>query len=257
MKTDHDRRQVNFGHERVAPRDKTERVNDVFASVAERYDVMNDLMSFGSHRLMKRMAVQMSGARMGDRILDLAGGTGDLGKLFSPIVGASGQVVLADYNRAMMTVGRDRLLNHGCANVAYCQLLAERLPFGDAAFDRATIAFGLRNFTDKQRALQELRRVIRPGGSLLILEFSKPQNRLLGNAYKGFQALWPGIGKLVANDASSYRYLVESIDVHPDQKTLKLMMADEGFTDCSYHNLLGGVAAIHRGTVPPAVAHVS
>lgn len=249
-----DRGTVNFGHRKVTATEKTRLVSGVFSSVAQRYDLMNDLMSLGSHRLFKRMLVELSGARAGHRLLDLAGGTGDIAALLAPIVGAGGQVVLADRNAEMMAVGRDRLLDGGQANIRFCQLSAERLPFADHSFDAVTLAFGIRNFTDKDQALQELVRVLKPGGALLVLEFSKPQAPLLQAAYSGFQALWPSMGRLVAGDADSYRYLVESIREHPDQKTLKLMMRDAGFAEVSYHNLAGGIAAIHRAVTPLPVS---
>jgi demethylmenaquinone methyltransferase/2-methoxy-6-polyprenyl-1,4-benzoquinol methylase len=238
---------VDFGHQKVTPAEKTRRVGDVFRSVAQRYDVMNDLMSLGSHRLMKRMTVEMSGARAGHRILDLAGGTGDLSALYSPVVGAAGMVVLADINGAMMQVGRDRLLDRGLTNVKFCEADAQALPFADASFNCVTIAFGLRNVTDKERALAEMHRVLCPGGRLLVLEFSRPENSMVAAAYGLFQSLWPAIGQTVTGDANAYRYLVESIEVHPSQKALKLMIGDAGFKHVDYHNLLNGVVAIHHG----------
>jgi len=241
---------VNFGHRKVAPEEKTRLVRGVFESVADNYDLMNDLMSFGTHRLFKRMTLEMSGVRPGDRVLDLAGGTGDLAALFEPVVGAEGLVVLADINSEMMRVGRDRLLDRGITRVAFCQANGERLPFANNTFDCITIGFGLRNFTDKVTALAELNRILRPGGALLVLEFSKPQHPLVEAGYRAFQSLWPGMGRLLVGDADSYRYLVESIDVHPSQEALKLMMEDAGFRSVEYHNLLTGVAAIHRGVKP-------
>ncbi len=241
---------VDFGYRKVSPREKTELVRGVFSSVATRYDVMNDLMSLGSHRLFKRVTVEMSGVREGQRVLDLAGGTGDLAALFAGVVGAEGTVVLADINAEMMAVGRERLLNRGLTQVEYCQASGEALPFADSSFDCVSIGFGLRNFTDKITALAELRRILKPGGVLLVLEFSKAENPLIDAGYRLFQAFWPGMGKLVADDADSYRYLVESIRMHPDQKALKIMLEDSGFTDVSYHNLVSGVAAIHRGVAP-------
>lgn len=240
-------RPVSFGFKTVPPTEKQRLVGDVFKSVAQRYDVMNDLMSLGTHRIFKRITIEMSAVRQGDTVLDLAGGTGDLAALFAPVVGPTGRVVLADSNGAMMKVGREKLLNQGHAQVQFCQASAEGLPFASSSFDCATIGFGLRNFTDKDMALSELLRVLRPGAALLILEFSKPTNPLLEAAYTSFQAIWPGMGKLVAGDAESYRYLVESIRVHPNQQALKLMIEDAGFIDVEYHNLLGGTVAIHRG----------
>jgi len=238
---------VDFGHKKVAPDEKTRLVRGVFESVAESYDMMNDLMSLGTHRLFKRMTLEMSSVRTGQRVLDLAGGTGDLAALFAPVVGRSGTVVLADINAEMMRVGRDRLLDRGLLQVTFCQANGEALPFQDATFNCVTIGFGLRNFTDKVAALAELQRVLVPGGVLLILEFSKPQNPMIDAGYRAFQSLWPGMGKLLLGDSESYRYLVESIDVHPSQEALKLMMEDAGFEQVEYHNLLTGVAAIHRG----------
>jgi len=241
---------VDFGFRKVSPEEKTELVRGVFSSVASRYDVMNDLMSLGSHRLFKRMTVEMSGVREGQRVLDLAGGTGDLAALFADVVGASGMVVLTDINAEMMAVGRERLLNRGLTQVRFCQASAEALPFPDGTFDCVSIGFGLRNFTDKTAALAELRRILTPGGRLLVLEFSRPENPLVDAGYRLFQSFWPGMGKLVTNDAESYRYLVESIRMHPNQKALKIMIEDAGFVDVGYHNLISGVAAIHRGVAP-------
>ena len=239
--------QVDFGHRQVPPAEKTRLVDDVFARVADRYDLMNDLMSLGTHRLFKRMTVQMSGLRKGQSVLDLAGGTGDMSALLAPVVGKTGRVVLADMNQPMLQVGRSRLLDGGHAQVEWCQAAAEALPFEDASFHCAVIAFGLRNFTSKPAALKELLRVLRPGGTLLVLEFSKPADGWLQDAYAGFQSLWPAMGKLVAGDSDSYQYLVDSIARHPNQDALKLMLEDAGFTSVEYHNLLGGIAAIHRG----------
>lgn len=237
---------VSFGFRKVAAEEKTRLVDDVFTSVASRYDLMNDLMSLGSHRLMKRMLVEMSGARPGHQVLDLAGGTGDIARLLAPVVTRAGRVVLADMNPAMLAIGQDRMLDSGLAQVQCCCAKAEALPFADDQFHSATIGFGLRNFTAKHDALRELKRVLRPGGALLVLEFSKPVNPWLNAAYQGFQSAWPALGKLVAGDAGSYRYLVESIRVHPDQETLKLKLADSGFHEVEHHDLLGGIAAIHR-----------
>lgn len=241
---------VNFGFKKVAPQEKTRLVRGVFESVAENYDLMNDVMSFGTHRLFKRMTLEMSGVRRGHKVLDLAGGTGDLAALFAPVVGSEGQVVLADINSEMMRVGRDRLLDRGLTQVAFCQANGERLPFPDNTFNCVTIGFGLRNFTDKLKALIELKRILVPGGALLILEFSRPQNRVIDAGYKAFQSLWPGIGRVLVGDADSYQYLVESIEMHPSQEALKLMMEDAGFESVEYHNFLSGVAAIHRGEKP-------
>lgn len=242
--------EVNFGYKKVSPQEKTELVGDVFKRVAQRYDVMNDLMSLGTHRLFKRMVIQMSGVRPGHRVLDLAGGTGDMSALFAEAVGKDGTVILADLNADMMLVGRDRLLDQGLPQVQLCRAPAEALPFADNSFDCACISFGLRNFTDKDQALRELLRVLKPGAALLVLEFSKPEHPVLNAAYTAFQALWPGAGQVVAGDAQPYRYLVESIRVHPDQRALKQMFEDAGFVEVSYDNLAGGIAAIHRGSKP-------
>ena len=241
---------VDFGFKKVAPSEKTRLVRGVFESVAENYDLMNDVMSFGTHRLFKSMTLELSGVRRGHKVLDLAGGTGDLAALFAPVVGNEGQVVLADINSEMMRVGRDRLLDRGLTQVAFCQANGERLPFPDNTFNCITIGFGLRNFTDKLKALIELKRILVSGGVLLVLEFSKPQNPVIDAGYKAFQSLWPGIGRVLVGDADSYRYLVESIEMHPSQEALKLMMEDAGFEAVEYHNFLSGVAAIHRGEKP-------
>lgn len=240
---------THFGYKTVASEQKQAMVADVFHSVAAKYDVMNDLMSFGVHRLWKRFTIDMSGVRPGDSVLDLAGGTGDLTKKFSKIVGPKGRVVLADINSSMLNVGRDRLTDQGfVGNIEYVQANAECLPFEDQSFDIITMAFGLRNVTDKDAALRSMARVLKPGGRLLVLEFSKPTNPLMSKAYDlySFTAL-PFMGKLVTNDAESYQYLAESIRMHPDQETLKSMMESAGFVRCSYHNLTSGVVALHRG----------
>lgn len=245
-----DDRPVDFGYRTVTSEEKTRLVGGVFERVARRYDVMNDLMSLGSHRLFKRMTVEMSGLRPGMRVLDLAGGTGDLSALFAAAVGDAGVVVLADINAAMMRLGRDRLLDQGLAQVGFCQTAAEALPFAEASFDCVAIGFGLRNFTDKNAALRQITQVLRPGGVLLVLEFSKPRNPVLASAYGVFQSLWPGVGRLVAGDAASYQYLVESIRMHPGQAALKLMIEDAGFGEVECFDLAGGIAAIHRGVRP-------
>ena len=209
---------------------------------------MNDLMSLGTHRLMKRFTIELSGLRKGHKVLDLAGGTGDFSLRFSPIVGPEGQVVLADINEAMLAVGRDRIIDKGANfNVDVAQVNAEALPFADDTFDCITIAYGLRNVTDKDAALRSMRRVLKPGGRVLVLEFSKPQNEFVRKGYDAFSKLWPLAGKVIANDADSYQYLVESIRMHPDQETLLAMMQDAGFVDCKYHNMMNGVCAIHVG----------
>jgi demethylmenaquinone methyltransferase/2-methoxy-6-polyprenyl-1,4-benzoquinol methylase len=240
---------THFGYKDVPAEEKQAMVADVFHSVAAKYDVMNDLMSFGVHRLWKRFTIDMSGVRPGNKVLDLAGGTGDLTKKFSKIVGPSGTVVLADINSSMLEVGRERLTNQGyVGNIEYVQANAQYLPFEDNTFDIITIAFGLRNVTDKDEALRSMFRVLKPGGRLLVLEFSQTNNPLLKKAYDlySFTAL-PLMGKLVTNDSESYKYLAESIRMHPDQETLKGMMEDAGFNRVSYHNMTGGMVALHRG----------
>lgn len=243
---------THFGYQTVAEKDKQALVANVFHSVASKYDVMNDFMSFGIHRLWKRITIDMSGVRPGDQVLDLAGGTGDLTRKFSKIVGSTGKVILADINSSMLNVGRDRLTDQGYVNnIEYVQANAECLPFADNSFDVITIAFGLRNVTDKDSALRSMTRCLKPGGRLLVLEFSKPTNPIMTKAYDlySFAAL-PLMGKLVANDAESYKYLAESIRMHPDQETLKGMMEEAGLVRVSYNNLTQGVVALHRGIKP-------
>ncbi len=240
---------THFGYKTVATQDKVKMVGQVFHSVADKYDLMNDLMSFGVHRLWKRYCIEMAAARPGQHVLDLAGGTGDLTMKFSKLVGSTGKVVLADINGSMLNVGRDRLLDKGYAgNIEFVQANAEMLPFDDNSFDVCTISFGLRNVTDKQKALESIFRVLRPGGRLLVLEFSKPESEFLRKAYDTYSfSMLPLMGKLVTNDAESYRYLAESIRMHPDQKTLKHMMREAGFEQVEFSNLTGGIVALHRG----------
>jgi demethylmenaquinone methyltransferase / 2-methoxy-6-polyprenyl-1,4-benzoquinol methylase len=229
-------------------REKVRRVGAVFDSVAGKYDVMNDVMSLGVHRLWKRFAIELSGVRKGQRVLDLAGGTGDLAVRLARMVGPDGEVVLADINAAMLEHGRARLLDQGIAgNVRFVQANAECLPFPDNHFDCITIAFGLRNVTDKDAALASMYRVLKPGGRLLVLEFSKPTVPGLAPLYDLYSfKLLPLMGKLIANDAASYQYLAESIRMHPDQDTLRAMMAAAGFEDCGYHNLSGASSPCRR-----------
>jgi len=238
----------SFGYEHVTPDEKTRRVRGVFDSVAGRYDVMNDLMSGGLHRLWKRYAVMMAHVRPGARVLDLAGGTGDLARLFAQRVGPHGTVVHTDINGAMLAAGRDRLLDAGLA-LPTAQCDAAALPFAPRTFDCVSIAFGLRNVTHKDRALAEMRRVVKPGGLALVLEFSRVAPPLAPfYDWYSFNVL-PKLGRLVAHDESSYRYLAESIRMHPDQATLKAMMEQAGFEQVEVHNLMAGVVALHVGRV--------
>ena len=239
---------THFGYKDVPVDDKAGLVKGVFDSVASRYDIMNDLMSGGIHRLWKRYTIQHANARPGHVILDLAGGTGDLAREFARIVGPSGHVVLADINAAMLEHGRRRLVDAGVAgNVELAQVDAEALPFADNTFDRVTIAFGLRNITHKEAALAEMHRVLKPGGKVLILEFSQP-SRAIKPAYDLYSfKILPLLGKLVAQDPESYQYLAESIRMHPDQETLLGMMQDAGFERCRFNNLTAGIVALHTG----------
>jgi demethylmenaquinone methyltransferase/2-methoxy-6-polyprenyl-1,4-benzoquinol methylase len=243
---------THFGFEEVPVNEKAQRVAGVFHSVASKYDLMNDLMSGGIHRLWKRFTIEVSAVRPGHKVLDIAGGTGDLAYKFSKLVGKDGQVILSDINSSMLNVGRDRLMDRGVNNnVQYAQLDAQYLPFDDNTFDCITIAFGLRNVTDKDLALRSMLRVLKPGGRLLVLEFSKPQNSTLEKAYDQYSfRILPLMGKLITNDADSYRYLAESIRMHPDQETLKSMMNDAGFTNTEFYNMTGGVVALHKGIKP-------
>ncbi|MFT4917784.1 MAG: demethylmenaquinone methyltransferase/2-methoxy-6-polyprenyl-1,4-benzoquinol methylase [Zhongshania aliphaticivorans] len=247
-----DDKTTHFGYKTVDSKDKVKMVAGVFHSVAAKYDIMNDLMSGGVHRLWKRFTIELSGVRPGNKVLDIAGGTGDLAAKFSRLVGSSGKVVLADINDSMLTVGREKLTNKGIVgNIEYVQANAECLPFPDNYFDCITIAFGLRNVTDKDAALRSMNRVLKPGGRLLVLEFSKPVNPVIAKLYDRYSFdVLPKMGQLVTNDADSYRYLAESIRMHPDQDTLKGMMNDAGFVDVRYHNMTAGVVAVHRGIKP-------
>ena len=242
-------RDTDFGFERVARADKAARVRGVFDSVAERYDLMNDLMSAGTHRLWKRFTLALANLRPGQRALDVAGGSGDLALGLARQVGARGTVVLTDINAAMLSRGRDRLLDAGLTgNVACVQANAERLPFADGSFDCVTIGFGLRNVTDKAAALASMRRTLKPGGQLLVLEFSQPRLPGLKPLYDAYSFhVLPRLGAVVAGDADSYRYLAESIRMHPDQEALLELMRAAGLEGCRYHNLSGGIVAVHRG----------
>lgn len=240
---------THFGYKTVDTDKKADLVASVFHSVATKYDVMNDVMSFGIHRLWKRFTIEVAAARPGMQILDLAGGTGDLTAKFSDIVGDTGQVVLADINDSMLKVGRTKLRDLGAVgNVSYVQANAEALPFPDNSFDIITIAFGLRNVTNKERALESMLRVLKPGGKLLVLEFSKPKHELLRKVYDLYSfKILPKMGDFITQDAGSYEYLAESIRVHPDQETLKQMMNDAGFEQVAYTNLTDGIVALHKG----------
>jgi len=240
---------THFGYRTVDSGEKASLVRGVFDSVASKYDLMNDLMSFGVHRLWKRFAVELAGVRRGQQILDLASGTGDLADRFADLVGPAGLVLMTDINAAMLGVGRDRMVDRGHAgNVGYVQVDAEALPFPDDSLDLITIAFGLRNVTDKDKALASMYRALRPGGRALVLEFSKPVNRPLEKLYDLYSFhILPRMGELVARDADSYRYLAESIRMHPDQQTLRSMMELAGFERCEFFNLTGGIVAVHRG----------
>ncbi len=246
--TDSPSGETHFGYERVAWNDKARRVRGVFDSVAGNYDLMNDLMSGGLHRIWKQFTLSLTNLRPGQKALDLAGGTGDLAAGMAKQVGERGLVILSDINAAMLSHGRDRLINDGLvANTGCVQINAEKIPFPDNTFDCVTIGFGLRNVTDKPAALLAMRRVLKPGGQLLVLEFSHPIAPLkpIYDAYS-FRVL-PFLGKVVAKDEASYRYLAESIRMHPDQETLLGMMRGAGLEGCRYHNLTGGIVAVHRG----------
>jgi len=243
---------THFGYKTVRSEEKAGKVAEVFHSVAAKYDLMNDLMSAGVHRLWKRVTIELAGARQGQTVLDIAGGTGDLTAKFSRLVGREGTVILADINASMLGVGRDKLTDHGLiGNIHYLQADAQYLPLPDNSVDLITIAFGLRNVTDKALALASMARVLKPGGKLLVLEFSKPTSSLLGKIYDGYSfSILPKLGQLFAGDADSYQYLAESIRMHPDQPTLRDMMSDAGLTRCDYQNMTGGIVALHRGVKP-------
>jgi len=240
---------TDFGFEKVSPQEKTRRVYNVFESVAKNYDLMNDLMSFGVHRLWKRFAVHLAMLKPGARVLDMAGGTGDLARLYYPRLDDNGSIVICDINREMLATGRDRLIDRGYFDkIAYVQGNGEALPFSDQSFDLVSIAFGLRNITDKQRSLVSMYDKLKFGGQVIILEFSKVATPLLQKIYDRYSHdCIPLLGKYIARDEDSYRYLVESIRMHPDQETLKGMLEAAGFARVEYHNLSGGIVAIHKG----------
>ena len=243
---------THFGYKTIPAKDKASYVAGVFDSVANKYDIMNDIMSGGVHRIWKHITVEISRVKPGQKVLDVAGGTGDLAAKFAKRVGPSGHVVLSDINQSMLDVGRDRLIDKGLVkNISYVLADAQTLPFQDDSFDIVSIGFGLRNVTDKDRALISMRRVLRPGGKLLILEFSKPYSDIISKLYDEYSfKIIPKLGKLFANDEGSYKYLAESIRVHPDQETLKQMVQKAGLLNVEYINMSGGIAAVHMGIKP-------
>ena len=239
---------TSFGFRQIDSREKSKMVGNVFDTVASNYDLMNDLMSFGIHRLWKRVAIESSSLRKDSNVLDLAGGTGDMVKLMRDKVGEEGLIVLSDINRSMLEEGRDRLINDGVEGINIAQIDAQFIPFEDETFDLITIAFGLRNVTDKDKAMRSMLRSLKKGGKLIVLEFSRPTNEIFREIYDVFSfEIIPKIGELIANTEESYRYLAESIRMHPTQEELKTMMEESGFKDCNYENLTNGVVAIHSG----------
>lgn len=240
---------THFGYQETPVKEKAHKVAEVFRSVASSYDIMNDVMSLGLHRLWKKFTVEQAKIKPGYHILDLASGTGDLAAKFVKLVGKDGRVVMSDINQAMLNEGRKKLLDRGIfENIEYCLVDAEKIPFADNSFDLITIAFGLRNVTDKDQALREMFRVLKPGGKVMILEFSKPPSTTLAELYDKYSFKFiPKMGKYIANDEASYQYLVESIRMHPDQETLETMMTQAGFEDCTYRNLTMGIVALHWG----------
>lgn len=243
---------THFGYKTIPAKDKASYVAGVFDSVANKYDIMNDIMSGGVHRIWKHITVEISRVKPGQKVLDVAGGTGDLAAKFAKRVGPSGHVVLSDINQSMLDIGRDRLIDKGLVkNISYVLADAQMLPFQDDSFDIVSIGFGLRNVTDKDRALISMIRVLRPGGKLLILEFSKPYSDIISKLYDEYSfKIIPKLGKLFANDEGSYKYLAESIRVHPDQETLKQMVQKAGLLNVEYINMSGGIAAVHMGIKP-------
>jgi demethylmenaquinone methyltransferase/2-methoxy-6-polyprenyl-1,4-benzoquinol methylase len=239
---------THFGFKNVATTEKQNMVKGVFDSVASKYDLMNDVLSFGMHRLWKRYTIASANIKTGDKVLDIAGGTGDLAIEFRKKVGVSGRVILSDINASMLNEGRANLTNKGIFGVDFVQLNAQYLPFNNNTFDCVSIAFGLRNVTDKDQALREMYRILKPGGCLLILEFSKTDSEFLKKFYDFYSFnIMPKLGEIIADDKDSYQYLAESIRKHPDQETLKNMVLDAGFGFCEYHNLSGGIVALHKG----------
>lgn len=238
-----------FGFQKILESEKTKKVSGVFNSVSTKYDLMNDILSCGIHRFWKRITIEMSGIRQDDKVLDIASGTGDLAYSFSKLVGRKGEIVLLDINLSMLKIARDRLLDKGVSGkISIIQADAESLPFPDNYYDCITIAFGLRNITRKEKALRSILRVLKPGGRLLILEFSKPESKLISTFYDMYSfSFMPLIGKIVLNDKESYKYLAESIRMHPDQETLKTMMLNIGYKSVTYHNMSLGIVALHRG----------
>ncbi len=239
---------VFFGREEVPAAEKTARVKGVFDSVASRYDVMNDVMSFGMHRLLKRILVETAALRPGYAVLDAAGGTGDIARLLMRAVGPTGNVTCFDINDTMLSRGRDQAINAGCGGIRFVLADAQQLPFKSDCFDAVTIGFGLRNISDQSRALAEFKRVLRPEGRLVVLEFSKPTNSAIRASFNVFKQTWPLIGQVVVGSAAPYKYLVDSIATHASQEVLALMLQDNGFKEVRYDNLLSGIVALHWGT---------
>lgn len=246
--TTNDSKQTNFGFRQVEEKEKADLVGDVFDSVSQNYDLMNDLMSFGIHRLWKKIAVETSGLRDNFKVLDLAGGTGDMVKLMRSKISNQGSIILSDINWSMLKEGRDRLIDQGIEDVQIAQIDAQHLPFKENTFDLVTIAFGLRNVTNKQAALESILSSLKPGGKLMVLEFSRPTNEIFRELYDLFSfEVIPKIGELVAQSEESYRYLAESIRMHPTQEELKGLMESAGFSNCNFDNLTNGIVAIHSG----------
>ena len=251
MSTKNPKKTSHFGFQKINPESKSEKVKEVFDSVAEGYDLMNDLMSFGIHRIWKRVAVEMSAVRKDSSVLDLAGGTGDMVKLIAPKLDKQGLIVLSDINERMLISGRDRLTDLGINHFIPIQINAELIPFDDNSFDLVTIAFGLRNMTDKRKALTSIYNCLKPNGKLIVLEFSKPTNELLKEVYDLYSfEIIPKLGEIILSSEESYQYLAESIRMHPNQDELKDLFEDCGYKNCEYENLTNGIVAIHSGTKP-------